>query len=887
MRSATTAVLLLVLTATVSADPPAATEVPHWGRFEGAVTNRTAYRDHFRDVTLEVVFTRPDGSRIDFRGFYDGDHTWRFRTMADQIGRWRYRVTFSDGQPGTNGSFRCVRSDLPGMISVDRDNPMWFGYSSGRHELIRGLHVGDRFFAANWPDAKRTAFLDWLVRNRYNMLSIASHYLNRDDEGRGRGWSTPELWPLDPPEYDRMEVILDELARRRILVFPFGGFFGKASDYPRDPADQEVYIRYTLARLAPYWNLMFNVAGPEPNLGSKTYLQAQKVERLGRLIKQMDPFGHLISVHNREGDDPYRDSDWSSYGVLQGPKTRNRQVLSRGLLRSHHARKPLLAQETLWSGNRFHIRRNQGDYTDDDLRKNTIVIHMSAAGLVFGDNDGNSSSGFTGTMDLADCKQARHDVVIRVWDFFETIACYRMRPSQDLVDNGYCLADEGAEYLVYLESGGKVNVAVRPGTYSVQWINARSPRDVRKAGTTSDGRALCSPSQGEDWFVRLMRSRARKQAPSSAGVQKIGEGTYPDLAVDRQGHVHVVYARGRQLLYRKLDVHNNTWTDEQDPGVPATNPERSDPEVVVDSNGRPHVFCGQTYAWHDGDTWRQLTPGVGRDSAMAIDSRNNVYLVRRGGHHGGLVGLLVRKAGGEAFQPLPDPDTANGLPKGKGSNHVYGHIVVSPVDDSLHVVYRHGAPVEVCYRTSTDAGRTWAGCGISKDRAEAPSAAAGPDGSIYLITGRGLVFRRDAQAPLTWKQLGQGITAKPRDLPALAVDSNGALFVGCFGGHYNIFADGRWLGQRRLPRRTTAGPATCIPALPTTVRTAAAGTAATQAGAVDPDGTPLGFVELAATPRGGCWVVWEQGQAVDKEERAGTSDILFARIRSYGTIAGR
>jgi hypothetical protein len=80
-----------------------------------------------------------------------------------------------------------------------------------------------------------------------------------------------------------MEVILDDLARRGFIVFPFAGFFGQSSNYPRDPADQKHYVRHMLARLAAYPNVMWNTAGPEPNVGN-VWMASEEVERLGRLI---------------------------------------------------------------------------------------------------------------------------------------------------------------------------------------------------------------------------------------------------------------------------------------------------------------------------------------------------------------------------------------------------------------------------------------------------------------------------------------------------------------------------------------------------------------------------------------------------------------------------
>ena len=483
----------------------AQTSVGLYGRFETEVGNERSYDDPFRDVTLEAVFYGPDGSETRFWGFHDGGRTWRLRFMPWHEGEWRWEAHFSDGAPGGSGRFRCTGGEVPGKLDRYPWNPMWFGYSSGAPELVRGLHLGDRFFARNWPEAERTKLLDWVEANGYNLLSIASHYLNRDEPGRGQGWETPDLWPLNPTEYRRMEAVLDELSSRRILVFPFAGFFGQNSDYPREQDDQELYIRYTLARLAPYWNLLFNVAGPEPNLrGDKRWMSDEDVTRLGRLIANLDPFRHPIAVHNRTGDDPFRASDWTTYGIIQGPKTTDLAKLSAGLLESHHPEKPLLAQETLWSGNIFHIRSLGGrDYSDDDLRKNAIVIQMSAAAIVFSDNDGNSSTGFSGKLDPALAKQGRHDILRRVWDFFETTAFYRMKPAQELVDRGFCLAEPGREYLVYLPEGGAVNVRAEDGPYRVVWVSARNPEQTREAGTTEDGRGLAAPDE-QDWFLRLV-----------------------------------------------------------------------------------------------------------------------------------------------------------------------------------------------------------------------------------------------------------------------------------------------------------------------------------------------------------------------------------------------
>ena len=391
------------------------------------------------------------------------------------------------------------------MISRDEENPIWFGFKGGARVLVRSFHVGDRFFAENFPDLQRSAFLNWAQQQGYNMLSVASHYLNRRVEGRGKHWKTPELWDSDsrqpnPSEYRKMEIILDNLSDRRMMIFPFAGFFGRDSNYPRKPSDQSLYIKYTLARIGCYWNILLNVAGPEPLGGSKIFL-ADDIDRLGSEIASLDVFGHPLTVHNKTGDDCFGNKSYISYVTLQGPKTTDRFILSDGLLRNHHPSKPLYAQETLWVNNKNHPK-----YSYDDIRKNAYVILMSAAALNFAENDGNSSSGFSGTLDLTDKNQRPHDIVKMVWDFFESVPFYKMTPRQDLVDSGFCLAEVGRQYLVYLPLGGTLNISLHHGPYNVTWIDARNPSETYDAGRTDDGKNLSSPSHADDWLVYLTKT---------------------------------------------------------------------------------------------------------------------------------------------------------------------------------------------------------------------------------------------------------------------------------------------------------------------------------------------------------------------------------------------
>jgi len=81
-----------------------------------------------------------------------------------------------------------------------------------------------------------------------------------------------------------------------------------------------------------------------------------------------------------------------------------------------------------------------------------------------------------------------------------------MAPRNDLASTGYCLANPGAEYLVYLPDGGRdtacrvctVDLSAASGTLAVEWFNP-STGEAASAGTTSggDSREFTAPFSGD------------------------------------------------------------------------------------------------------------------------------------------------------------------------------------------------------------------------------------------------------------------------------------------------------------------------------------------------------------------------------------------------------
>jgi hypothetical protein len=347
------------------------------------------------------------------------------------------------------------------------------------------------------------------------------------------------------------------------------------------------------------------------------------------------------------------------------------------------------------------------------------------------------------------------------------------------------------------------------------------------------------PNQAKSWHY--MYQLFKTSEPSDTQVKSVSKGSYPDITTDQNGDLHLVYARENELYYKKFTKAENLWSDEQTVGLQTEKVNRSDPEIVIDSTGNPHIIVGSQYAYNNGQEWIPIEPNIDRDTALAIDNNDIIYICKRGGEKG-FIGIQTRKKGESTFTSLPDPDVSSGFKAGR-NDHVYGDIAVSPVDNSIHVVYRHGTPTHCAYRFSIDGGKTWQGGGVTDDDREAPSIAVSKNGDIYIVTGKGYVYKKTGN-PSQWMLLGQPIQAGRRDRPQIHVDERNSVYISTFGGQYACYQQGKWSKVHSVPSTFM---------------------------------NPIGFVKIVSSSAD-VYAVWEEGDEVHNDEIAGISNILFTKI---------
>jgi len=67
----------------------------------------------------------------------------------------------------------------------------------------------------------------------------------------------------------------------------------------------------------------------------------------------------------------------------------------------------------------------------------------------------------------------------------------------------HCLAQAGAQYVVYLPKGGSVALKFAPGEYKARWFNPRTGKSSRIGTVKTDAWISPSTPDAEDWVLHL------------------------------------------------------------------------------------------------------------------------------------------------------------------------------------------------------------------------------------------------------------------------------------------------------------------------------------------------------------------------------------------------
>jgi Domain of unknown function (DUF5060)/Putative collagen-binding domain of a collagenase/Protein of unknown function (DUF4038) len=500
---------------TVFPTPASTQEIPLWGMFETTVLNDRKYANRFVDTELEARFLSSSGKGYNFFGFYDGDGNggqsgkiWKLRFMCIEVGSWQWSAAFTDGAPGSSGSFQCVRSSLPGPLKVDKKNPHWLKKANGEHFLPRWYYLHEILFTKEGIWQKDIDNL--LVGNGYNMVTVlttqAEHLVS--NRWNRREYERPFFYPwlkkgngavlwnsMDLASWHKLDRVLQYLRNRNIYVYFFDGFFPNIPPrFPDDPIKERLYVRYVLARIGANWNVTHNIT-----FEFSEFMSRSRLNRIGRYIKEIDPFNLLLTVHDTQDFDALVQTEgWLDFANVQYDAGRapNARVAN-DFIRAHYRGKPVAGTEVVWEGSQ--------KLSGEQVRSGGWGILMAAGFFLYGEFDING----IGAGEYGAGKA--HPYLRIMFDFLESIPYWTMSPHNELVNSGnFCLGNPGREYVVYTEDGGLISIDLSgaPAELQVSWLNPRNGQST-VAGKVRGGmkRNFINPAgDRNDWVLHLKRT---------------------------------------------------------------------------------------------------------------------------------------------------------------------------------------------------------------------------------------------------------------------------------------------------------------------------------------------------------------------------------------------
>lgn len=376
-------------------------------------------------------------------------------------------------------------------------------------------HAGDwRNGDPTWQDGKGKNIigaLNYLVSKGMNSVYFVTYNVDGGDGKDVWPWTRPdEKLRFDCSRLDQWEILFSHMDKLGLMLHVVTQ--EQENDQGLDGGglgiQRKLYYRELIARFGHHLALVWNLGEENTN----THAQRKA---FATFFKNNDPYRHPVVVHTfpEKYDEVYNPLlgyahfDGTSLQMNEtGSDTHSETIkwVERSLL---HGRRWIVCLDEFGHGANG-VKPDANDPTLDEPRENCLWGNLMAGGAgcewyfgyKFAHNDLN-------------CEDWRSRE--RMWDqtryalefFHKYLPFERMSPDDSLVSVGWCLAEPGKVYAVYLPEGGTTQLNLAEGAYTVQWYNPRtggklqdgSVNKVTGPGTVSLGNP--AEDRAKDWAV--------------------------------------------------------------------------------------------------------------------------------------------------------------------------------------------------------------------------------------------------------------------------------------------------------------------------------------------------------------------------------------------------
>lgn len=228
------------------------------------------------------------------KGFYDGDGIYKIRFLPEKCGLYEYSVS---GEVTAEGCEECLPGEGHGLVRVEgshflyQDKSPYIPFGTTVYALA---HQEDSLIEETLDSLKQSPFNK--VRHcifpksyEFNQNEPPSFAFHRDGEGK---------WDVNRPNHvfwKRLEAVIEKMGAMGIesdlILFHAYDRWGFSQ---MSAEENELYLRYAIRRLAALPYVWWSLANEYDICFSKT---EKDWERFEEIIKEEDPYGHLLSNH--------------------------------------------------------------------------------------------------------------------------------------------------------------------------------------------------------------------------------------------------------------------------------------------------------------------------------------------------------------------------------------------------------------------------------------------------------------------------------------------------------------------------------------------------------------------------------------------------------------
>ena len=317
-------------------------------------------------------------------------------------------------------------------------------------------------------------FLDKITEHGFNFILINVYAYdtnwrtgNTSDDDYGPPLMFPWGGSHESADFSRFNLdywqhfdkVIEALYRRGIAAHLYFKVYNKLVNWPRNAsAEDDLFFRWVIARYAAYPNVIWDLAKEAQYERSLHY----KIDRL-KLIRSTDPYKRLLTVH-----DDRLTYDKGHYNELLDFRSSQ-----------EHSERHATALRQL-AGNTWPVINVESGYERGPEGPGDITYRRG--------NSPEEVIRYIWEIQMAGAYNAyyytytawdviRHDdtppgygYVKKFADFFSKTQYWLLEPDNSLVSSGYCLANPGEEYIVYMDQAAPFKLSLSGLTQPMQAV---------------------------------------------------------------------------------------------------------------------------------------------------------------------------------------------------------------------------------------------------------------------------------------------------------------------------------------------------------------------------------------------------------------------------------